>query len=318
MERPSTPKPGPFGPRDAANGDATQQFVRPVSTDVRIPTLRVVSGLDILRHCVLASGQSVVIGREATTGLQLQDSTVSKRHAKVTLSDGNSLEVEDLGSTNGTTINGQPISRARLHPGDVLGFGGVSLRLDMLTIPELAHLTRVVERLHAADRDPLTGLLNRGWCKDGIPELMARQERNRLALSCAFIDLDHFKRINDTWGHAVGDSVLTIAARLLMMAVRDGDPCVRWGGEEVVVFLPNSGLQESVEAAERIRSALLAYRWESTAPGLSVTASIGVAQRHANEALESWLSRADRAVYQAKSAGRNRVSADSTDTPSNS
>jgi diguanylate cyclase (GGDEF) domain len=167
---------------------------------------------------------------------------------------------------------------------------------------ELQHLARVVARLEAANRDPLTGLLTRGWLDDELPGLIERYARAGLPFSCAFVDVDHFKRVNDTYTHAVGDEVLSAIARLLMLGVRDADPCVRYGGEEIVLFLPGSDVVQAVEVADRIRRSIAAHDWGRTAEGLRVTASFGVAQLRPDEDVAAWLNRADVAMYAAKRA----------------
>lgn len=291
-------------------GEVTVKISRPHRSAVRgrtIPTLRVVAGRDMLRYAPLLGDAPVIIGRDESADLRLTDVTVSKRHARVT-SDGNgAITVEDMQSTNGTAVNGKPISRALLRPADHLEIGGVSLRLDLLTMEELGHLHRVVQRLAAANRDPLTGLLTRAFLDEELPQLVDRCTRAGLPLSCAFVDIDRFKDINDRYGHQVGDEVLVTIARLLMFNLRENDPTVRFGGEEIVIFLPGSAERGGVDVAERIRRAVAGHDWQRTAPGLRVTASFGVAEHEPEEDVKRWLKRADQALYDAKRAGRNRV-----------
>lgn len=280
---------------------------RQTSRPARIPTLRVGAGRDMLLFAALEPGRQILIGRDESAELRINDLTVSKRHARVVVEPDGAITVHDLGSTNGTAVNTHPISRAALEPGDQLEIGGVSLRLDLLTEDELQHLARVVARLEAANRDPLTGLLTRAWLDDELPALIERYERNGLPVSCAFVDVDHFKHVNDTFTHAVGDEVLSAIARLLMLGVRDADPCVRYGGEEIVLFLPGSDEVQATEVADRIRRSIAAHDWARTAAELRVTASFGVAQLDQDEDIGAWIRRADEAMYVAKRGGRNRV-----------
>lgn len=262
----------------------------------------------MLKYATLQHDEQIVVGRDESAELRLTDVTVSKRHARVMADEVGTITVEDLQSTNGTMINGKPTARRTLlRPGDHLEVGGVSLRLDLLTLDELGHLDRVVHRLEAANRDPLTGLLTRAFLDEELPQLIDRCRRGGLPLSCAFVDIDHFKDINDRFGHQIGDEVLVTLSRLIMLSVRDNDPTVRYGGEEVVVFLPGSSEHGAEDVANRIRRALNGHDWPRTAPGLRVTASMGVAEIAQDEDVKRWMKRADQALYDAKRAGRNRV-----------
>src|SRR4030095_16390709 len=139
-----------------------------------MPAPLVVAGRDMLKFASVGSDEQVIIGRDDNAEIRLSDATVSKRHARV-LSDGNGqITVIDLNSKNGTQINGQSITRAVLRPGDHLETGAVSLRLDVLSPDELGHLSRVVKRLEAANREPLTGLLPRADMHDKLTQLARR------------------------------------------------------------------------------------------------------------------------------------------------
>ena len=272
-----------------------------------IPTIRVVAGPDMLSYTTIPEETTVVIGRDEVADLQLVDATVSKQHAKLMHETGGSLLVVDLNSTNGTAVNGQPVTRTILRPGDHLEIGGVSLRLDMLSSEELGHLRRVVSRLESANRDTLTGLLNRSYIDEGLTRLVEKCDRAEVPISCTFVDLDKFKSINDQFSHQVGDEVLVGVSRLLMLGVRDNDPAVRYGGDEIVFFLPGSPGTRSSEVADRIRRAVASHDWDRTAPGLRVSCSFGVAERRPGETIKDWMDRADQAAYESKRAGRNRV-----------
>lgn len=273
----------------------------------RTPTLRVRAGRHMLQFATVRPGEPIVIGRDESADLRIPDLTVSKRHARVEAVGDGTVRLHDLGSTNGTTLDGMSITTAHLRSGDQVEVGAIGLRLDLLSDDELRHLARVVARLESANRDPLTGLLNRVWLEEELPSLVERYDRAGLPLTCAFVDVDHFKRVNDTFSHAVGDEVLSAIARLLMLGVRDADPCVRYGGEEILLFLPGSDESDAIDAAERIRASIAAHDWGRTAAGLGVTASFGVAERVRGEDTRAWLDRADAALYAAKRAGRNRV-----------
>ena len=161
----------------------------------------------------------------------------------------------------------------------------------------------------AASVDHLTGAWNRRRFEEAAAAEMALARRRRAPVSLAILDLDHFKRVNDTHGHGAGDIVLAGAAATFRRELRTSDALVRWGGEEFLVLLPATGLTGATALAEKLRAALEAQNFT---PAGAVTVSVGVAEHLLDETLGTWLERADRALYQAKSEGRNRVEADDT------
>ncbi|WP_299311753.1 sensor domain-containing diguanylate cyclase [uncultured Halomonas sp.] len=142
-------------------------------------------------------------------------------------------------------------------------------------------------------------------CRD-ITERKRDQERIRRPMAVVMYDLDHFKRVNDTYGHQVGDEVLKVTAGLINATIRQVDIHARWGGEEFMVLLPEADLAEGLASAERLRQAIERHRFDHRGP---VTASFGVAALGPRDTIGALLKRADDALYQAKHAGRNRVEA---------
>ncbi|KPF49809.1 hypothetical protein IP87_15560 [beta proteobacterium AAP121] len=158
-----------------------------------------------------------------------------------------------------------------------------------------------------AERDPLTGLGNRRHLQTRCAELLRAARRQQRPLALALLDLDRFKDVNDTHGHAVGDAVLVALAQLLRESMRTDDVLVRHGGEEFVLVLPGLATEAAVEVCERLRERVAAFPWQrDCGTSVPVTASLGLATAPAYE-LETLLARADEALYRAKSAGRNRV-----------
>jgi len=238
--------------------------------------------------------------------LSLDDPSVSRRHV-VVRGEATGFWVEDLGSRNGTLLNGVALKRGRLQLGDRLDIGSVPLRFDMVTLEELGHLQAVVERLEARDRDPLTGLLTRAYLEEQLPEVLERCAREGKPASAVFADVDHFKGINDRYGHGAGDEVLRQLSRVLAFITRDGESCVRYGGEEIVVVLEDADEERAAAVAERIRQAIAAYDWAQLGLAQPVTLSCGTAERGPGEPIDGWLDRADKALYAAKHGGRNQV-----------
>ena len=269
--------------------------------------IRVVAGRDMLSFVLLNKGEQILIGRDDSAELRLQDRAVSKRHAVVNCTHSGQMILIDLGSTNGTFVNGQQVQRSELQEGDHLEIGDVALRVGTISNAELRHLSKVVSRLESAHRDPLTGLLTRAFMEEDLSKLITQCEGTGSPISCAFVDLDNFKPINDTFGHQIGDEVLKNISRIVMMHVRGGDPCVRYGGDEMLIILPGIDEARAVRVIGRIRTAILEHDWARIIKGLTMTASFGVASHSPGETQDDWLNRADQAVYQAKAQGRNQV-----------
>ncbi|HEY6609723.1 MAG TPA: biofilm regulation diguanylate cyclase SiaD [Pseudomonas sp.] len=158
----------------------------------------------------------------------------------------------------------------------------------------------------ASQRDVLTGLANRRLLMERLREEELRSQRSGRSFVLAMIDIDYFKQINDTWGHEVGDRALSEIARVLQGAVRGSDLCGRWGGEEFLLLLPETGLAEAQPLIERLRDALRELRVMVGAERLSITASFGVAEYQAPEGYSQVLNRADAALLVAKRSGRDR------------
>jgi diguanylate cyclase (GGDEF)-like protein len=157
--------------------------------------------------------------------------------------------------------------------------------------------------LRASQVDVLTGIGNRAFVLQRLSETLATPGQ----LPCvALVDLDHFKQINDRWGHAAGDTVLRDFAQLLQDGLRRADACGRIGGEEFLVVLNDISLQGAEEVVLRLLALVRAARPLPAEPGYSYTASVGLVQAHTGERTEDVMARADAAVYRAKRAGRDR------------
>jgi diguanylate cyclase len=159
-------------------------------------------------------------------------------------------------------------------------------------------------------RDPLTGLSNRAGLDAALQRAMLARADSGHELSCAMVDIDHFKSLNDRYGHQVGDEMLRIVARAILVSVRGSDVVGRPGGDEFLVIFPDAGLSEASELGERIRSSvaqsdLRAVMGETVLGG--ITASIGVALLRDDDTITSLVERADRCLYAAKRSGRNRL-----------
>jgi two-component system cell cycle response regulator len=250
---------------------------------------------------------TVVIGRSADAGIPVNDRGLSRRHAQVLrLPDG--FYLEDLGSTNGTFYDGERIASARkLESGCRIQIGeNTVLRFSLQDELEQEAAQQMYEM---TVRDPLTRLYNRRYLDERLQTEFAFAARHKTSLSVMVIDVDHFKRVNDTAGHQAGDAVLRALASALQRMVRTEDLLARYGGEEFVVAARGIDERSAGIFAERIRRNVeqLEIPWADSR--LKITISIGLA--HMGEqrypAPDALVAAADGALYQAKKRGRNRV-----------
>lgn len=160
--------------------------------------------------------------------------------------------------------------------------------------------------LQSALKDELTGLGNKRALQADLHREAERALRHNSDLSIIILDADHFKQINDNYGHVAGDQVLKALARTLSSCARQSDMCFRYGGEEFLVILDNSNAQQANAIAERFRATIEAQNFYFGSQRVPVTASLGVASYAPGEPLENFIARADKALYQAKAQGRNR------------
>lgn len=161
--------------------------------------------------------------------------------------------------------------------------------------------------LQLASTDTLTGLLNRRRMTELADREQIRYQRQRVPVSVLLCDIDHFKHINDHFGHAAGDHVLQVIANLFLSTVREYDCVARWGGEEFMVLLPETGWQTAQQIAERLRTAAAQVQILFEEQTIAISITVGVAQVNNSENWHAAVARADEALYQGKTEGRNRV-----------
>ncbi len=205
--------------------------------------------------------------------------------------------------------DGHAVGQLRVHSceaPDAQGIGLLTRITPLLAQPMNNALTCERLRRHARE-DALTGLLNRAALERILPREISLAHRESKLLSVLMIDIDHFKQVNDCWGHALGDRALALTAEVLRECLRQSDLAFRYGGEEFVAALPDTGLSGACQAAERILESLRTHSRQRL-PQL-ITASIGVATIEAGGANDSagLLQRADRGLYLAKAQGRDCV-----------
>jgi two-component system cell cycle response regulator len=188
----------------------------------------------------------------------------------------------------------------------------VNAETEMLEVAKAREMAAALEKqslalYESAIRDPLTGLYTRLYMKDAVATLLWEHDRHEtLQVSMVIFDIDHFKRVNDTYGHPSGDRILREVAQIILQMTEESDIPIRFGGEEFVVFML-SDCNEAMAYAERVRRAVEAAVFELEETTLRVTISGGVAAHSKDESLEDFMQRADQLLYRAKSRGRNRI-----------
>ncbi|MEW6703602.1 MAG: GGDEF domain-containing protein [Pseudomonadota bacterium] len=173
------------------------------------------------------------------------------------------------------------------------------------TNAELGRALQKIERI--ATYDDLTGLYNRRVIHETATREQKRADRSGASLCVAMLDVDHFKRFNDQYGHVVGDQVLRMLSRILQSTLRDTEHVGRYGGEEFLIVLPDTTAQLATMPVERLRAAVASARIEGLPPEVRVTVSVGIAQYRRGEGIVATIGRADAALYEAKRQGRNRA-----------
>jgi len=278
----------------------------------KIPMLTFLSGESLGKELPLVQ-QQVTLGRGEESDLLIVDPSVSRKHIRLScrkLIDKNKREeikvvLEDLGSKNGTMVNYRKVRRAVLKAGDKIGIGRVILKFDYR---DMADQNFFDEIYRLATVDGLTSLHNKTTIMRDLAEEIIKWHRYHRRLSIAIIDIDDFKSLNDTFGHLMGDRTLQTIAEILLKNLRRQDKAGRFGGEEFILVLPETGTRGAVALSERVRRDL--EKSVATKLGLPrrVTASFGVVCCGADAAdAESMIANADAALYRAKARGKNRV-----------
>jgi two-component system cell cycle response regulator len=249
------------------------------------------------------------IGRGRTSEVSLHDEGVSRAHARI-VADGGEIFVEDLESRNGTYVNGDRVfGRSKLRDGDKIQVGRTTIL--KFTYHDSLEESFQKQMYESALRDGLTKVYNKRYFTERIASEMRFAVRHKAMLALLLVDIDHFKKVNDTFGHLAGDRVLCAVATALARSVRNEDVVARYGGEEFAVLLRATPLEHVRGTADRLRKLVesLSVDNEATDP-IRVTISIGMATfpEQAVTTPEDLVDLADQALYRAKNGGRNRVS----------
>ena len=253
----------------------------------------------------LPLGQST-LGRSERTDLPVTGKGISRVHATLEVAEDGAVYLRDNSSTNGVFVQGVRVQNSRIHPGDVFGLGPeLKIRLESTD----GGLHELIKEMYRSSKiDALTNLLNRRAFEERMDEEFSVTRRHGLSSCLAILDIDHFKSVNDNYGHDIGDEVLRVVSGILKEKVRTGDLVGRWGGEEFVVYVRQSDLEGAKVLLDRLRMIVS----ETAVPiaadqTLKVTFSAGLVSLADCNDWRSALTRADEGLYKSKEAGRNRV-----------
>jgi len=274
--------------------------------------LLVISGNAIGRMFKLTKPE-MIAGRGDDVDIFIDDVAISRHHARILMMPDKLVIVEDLGSKNGTFVGPERVDRIELREGD-------RFQLGASTILKLTYQDDIEQEFQrhlyeSATRDGLTGLFNKKFLLDRLAAELAYCTRHLVPVSLCLVDVDHFKQLNDQFGHLAGDAVLTQLARVVSEASRTEDILCRYGGEEFAVLLREIDERNAALYAERIRRRVEQSEFAVTDPEgarqwIKLTISVGVATQGTRSfaTIEDFIAFADKHLYQAKRAGRNRVS----------
>jgi len=254
---------------------------------------------------VLDGVREIVVGREPPSELVIPSMVISREHARLYFSKGFYF-VEDLGSTNGTFLNDTRVEvPVPLQINDRIRLGTVILKF--LTGGDIENLYHE-ELYNVSITDGLLGIPNRRALSAFLDKEISRARRHERPLSLLMFDIDFFKKINDTWGHLAGDTVLKELISLVSPKIRKEEMLARWGGEEFVAVLPETDHMGAVSVAEKIRSAVEEHSFYFQDEIIKITVSVGVATwDDVFPDANAWIRQADERLYHAKTHGRNLV-----------
>jgi diguanylate cyclase (GGDEF)-like protein len=245
------------------------------------------------------------MGRSSKCDLHIADDSVSREHAEIRVTRGGAI-ILDLESTNGISVNGSSVQTHQLSSGDCIQLGSHVFRFLADDDLESQYHATVYAMM---TRDGLTGAYNKRYLEETLDREVARCRRHCRPLAVIMADIDHFKSVNDSYGHVVGDQVLREVSRRLQEILRRDDVLARFGGEEFTIVMVEAGPEDAVEIAERCREAIQSKSIQTTVGSIPITISLGVTAPRPEDLGSSHelIVEADERMYEAKRAGRNRT-----------
>lgn len=252
------------------------------------------------------SKDEIVLGRGIQSDILVDDDGVSRHHAKI-VARGEERWLVDNESTNGTFLNGSKVKEQKLREGDKIQMGRATVL--KFTVQDALDETYHRELYDSAVKDALTGVHNRRYFLERLKAEFQHSQRHKRPLSLLLFDLDHFKNVNDQYGHRAGDAVLRSTAEAVARAMRGGDVFSRIGGEEFACILRETDNGSALRFAERLRKIVRSapVRWGVTDITVTMSIGIGTYDGDSHPDPEALMQYADERLYAAKSGGRDRV-----------
>jgi diguanylate cyclase (GGDEF)-like protein len=247
------------------------------------------------------------IGRELNNTLRLEEGGISRHHAKILWKNGGH-QVQDLASRNGTYLRGRRVHQtATMTDGDLVQFGPRAC--FRYTLTDALHEQLLKQLYESSTLDLLTGICNRRHFEARLQIELSFAQRHNTDLALVMIDIDHFKKVNDTHGHPVGDAVIRHVVKLAQGQLRSEDLLARYGGEEFVALLRATDVRGAVRVAERIRATLnvLPARVDGIVLPVTISAGCAALLEPGSAGVSGLIRQADERLYDAKNLGRNRV-----------
>ncbi len=289
-------------------GKLTQTMTKMDMSEIKSPKgrpcLTVSVGKD-MGMMVLLQGL-VSIGRSPESSIIIDDELVSWDHCCVINLNGR-ISLKDNNSRNGVFVDGEKVEHCELSIGSNIQIGDTVMKLELLSETEVEFRQSLYTR---ANMDLLTGAYNRHYFQENARQELLLSKRENFALKIVMMDLDHFKDVNDKYGHLAGDYVLSEAAAIIRNSIRDYDLFCRYGGEEFILMLKGTiSFDDTEKLCERIRRQIEDRHFEYGGSSIKLTISIGACFQEDTQALtiEDIIFKADKALYESKRRGRNRI-----------
>lgn len=256
---------------------------------------------------ILLNRDEIIIGRADDVDVRLAKAGVSRRHAMVRRIGEQQFQLSDLQSTNGTFVNSERITEITLKDQDLIAVGESRLKFLAADSPEQPYY----EELYCQSQlDKALQIYNKHYFLTRLDEELRRHQLFEAPLSLLMFDVDHFKRLNDTYGHLAGDAALVHLAETVKQRIRVTDVLCRYGGEEFGIIMPQTNAQQAQVVAEQIRLLVLSAPVKHEQTVINMTISLGISSHSKDEpqaSREALIMQADMALYTAKHSGRNRV-----------
>ncbi len=243
------------------------------------------------------------MGREQENTVVLEADSVSRQHCRIE-QEGRHYIIKDNNSTNGTYVNDDPVDAMQLRRGDQVKVGDTIFKFLAGSDVEAQYHETIYKM---TINDGLTGTYNKRYLLETLEKEIPRARRYKRPLSLVMFDVDHFKKVNDNYGHLAGDYVLKELCNVARGRLRPDDVLARYGGEEFAILLPETNRAGAIEIAEQIRSLIEKHVFRFESETIPITSSFGVAELSPDADELAFIKAADEKLYQAKNSGRNKV-----------